>query len=597
MAAPGFEWIELYKKIAQKINGEADKQKWIITAVKCLVPKETGKKGKTGKPIMTPDLLPDSLYNNAKAQHNENNLRKNYDPFSFFALFNYNDGKRIKILKTLNNNGFISDKIPDLFHGIPSIYNSHVDFPSPGTMDLSDTDRDNVVTALWNLFEAAMMYKGSPNATEGETFVTKYDDVKGRYGSGWFTTTSILYEMRPDVFLPLDSNTREFLLKYPDLPKKEKEWDSDERRILTGTAPSGGEYLKLIVHVKDLIDKKKLGDGISSFPSLSYNAWKESLLLRAKDLLESSHQLILTGAPGTGKTYTAQEIACKLTGDDPTAMEQPHVKSIQFHPGYDYSDFIGGLKPEATPDQAKVLYPWKPGVFTTFAEKALNEYKKWENLDKKTTVQKYVFIIDEINRADLSRVFGETFSLLEDDYRYPKKKTGLDLPGSGGRQFFLPENLYIIGTMNDIDRSVESMDFALRRRFAWLEVAAEESKCIIEAKKQEADSKIVAKLEAAMDALNEYIRGEKELAFGEKKELKKKMLSLGPEYELGGAYFSKFDGESDVEEAYKKLWDNHLKIILNEYLRGEKDKSYILDALYDVYLVACKVKRSAQSED
>lgn len=91
MATPGFEWIELYKNIAQNINGEADKQQWIINAVKCLVPKETEKSGRrTSKKLTTPDLLPDSFYKK-DGKHEESNLRDSYDPFSFFALFNYND--------------------------------------------------------------------------------------------------------------------------------------------------------------------------------------------------------------------------------------------------------------------------------------------------------------------------------------------------------------------------------------------------------------------------------------------------------------------------------------------------------------------------
>ena len=626
---PGFEWTDLYKEIAETIAKSTEKKQWIKDAVSLLVPKETENSGRrTSKKLTTPDLLPDSFYKK-DGKHEESNLRDSYDPFSFFALFNYNDEKRIKILKTLKESGKISKEIPDLFHGIPSIYNSHVDYPSRSN-DFNEDMRSAVVNELWELFDAAMKYKDSPNTTEGGTFATKYDVVKDRYGSRWFTTTSILYEMCPDVFLPLDSNTREFLLKYPDLPKDDA-WKDWERSILTGTAPTGEQYLDLITRVNALITPRKLGEGITDFPTLSHNAWKESLLLRTEDLLESSHQLILTGAPGTGKTYTAKLVANRMitkglsSDDEKKKAMDDRFQSVQFHPGYDYSDFVIGMKPvlvspesgkevftntdgsryttetdkeDGVPEQfpptgqtpqTKVSYKWKYGVFKKFADiarKAYDETKAKENAPK------FVFFIDEINRADLSRVFGEIFSLLEEDYRYPNEK-GMDfvqLPN--GERFYIPKNLYIIGTMNDIDRSVESMDFALRRRFAWLEVEAEESKCIIEAKKEKSGTKIVAKLEAAMDALNEFIRGEKELEFGEKNNRKKRKLSLGAEYELGGAYFSKFDGERDVDEAYKKLWDNHLKIILNEYLRGEKDKDDILDALYDVYLVACKVKQA-----
>ena len=630
MANPGFEWTELYKAIADKIATATDGKQWIKEVVELLVPQKTGKASKNGNPIMTPDLLPESFYKSKDVKHEAGNLRDSYDPFSFFALFNYNDEKRIQILDALKEKIGVSE-IPPLFHGIPSIYNSHVDYPHRAK-DFNETLRPDVVTELWALFDAAMTYAASLNAKDRGEFVKKYDAVKDRYGSGWFTTTSILFEMRPNVFLPLDSKTRLFLLKYPDLQKEE--WGKEERCILAGTAaPTGEQYLGIIKHVQNLLNDKKLGEGITTFPTLSHNAWKESLLLRTEDLLESSHQLILTGAPGTGKTYTAKLVAKRMitkglsSDDEKKKAMDDRFQSVQFHPGYDYSDFVIGMKPvlvspgsgkevftrtdgsrryttdndkeDGVPEdfppkgqssKTEVSYKWKYGVFKKFADKARKAYD-----EARENPPRFVFFIDEINRADLSRVFGELFSLLEEEYRY-ENGNGTDfvqLPN--GERFYIPKNLYIIGTMNDIDRSVESMDFALRRRFAWLEVVAEESKCIIEAKietkKEEAGNKIVAKLEAAMDALNEYVRGEKELEFGGKDDRKKRKLTLGSEYELGGDYFSKFDGESDSDEAYKKLWDNHLKIILNEYLRGEKDKNAILDALYDAYLEACKVKK------
>ena len=351
------------------------------------------------------------------------------------------------------------------------------------------------------------------------------------------------------------------------------------------------------------------------------NNHEPPMINKIKDLLLSNLNVILTGAPGTGKTFMAKEVAQKiiterLPDDAKQQAMNERFKSVQFHPGYDYADFVVGMKPVLLSGEGKELemkngkyvdvetgaevaageiskaqvsFRWKDGIFKTFADAARNAYDAAED---KENAPRFVFLVDEINRADLSRVFGELFSLLEEEYRYPNGKDSDFVLLPNGERFSIPKNLYVIGTMNDIDRSVESMDFALRRRFAWLEVEAEESKCIIEAKKEKSGTKIVAKLEAAMDALNEFIRGEKELEFSEKNNRKKRKLSLGAEYELGGAYFSKFDGERDVDEAYKKLWDNHLKIILNEYLRGEKDKDDILDALYDVYLVACKVKQA-----
>ena len=271
---------------------------------------------------------------------------------------------------------------------------------------------------------------------------------------------------------------------------------------------------------------------------------------KIKKLLLASKQIIMTGAPGTGKTYTAMKIAEELITANGGTMDENYCK-VQFHSGYDYSDFIIGLKPKVVNGQ--VVFKWQDGVFKKFADRA-----KYE-LDKP-----YIFVIDEINRADLSRVFGEVFSLLEAEYR----KDGITLPN--GAKFTLPDNLYIIGTMNDIDRSVESMDFALRRRFSWIEVTAEESDIII--KNKISDTEIQDKLISVMRTLNEYIGG---------KDIDGINLNLGDEYKLGGAYFVNYLKYDD--EPYTMLWENHIAVILNEYLRGSRKRKEIISALYSEY--------------
>ena len=292
-----------------------------------------------------------------------------------------------------------------------------------------------------------------------------------------------------------------------------------------------------------------------------------ALLTRIDKLLKNSYQVILTGAPGTGKTFTAKELAEKWIEENGGSFEENFCQ-VQFHPGYDYADFIIGLKPEL--EDGNVNFAWKDGLFKTFADNALKARKKdGENC------KPYIFLIDEINRADLSRVFGEVFSLLEEDYRYPKNKIGIKLPD--GSSFVLPDNLYIIATMNDIDRSVESMDFALRRRFSFLEVKAEDSVCIIE-KNQKISDGNKDKLKKVMAELNKYIGSANELLDG------KYHLDLGDEYALGGAYFVHF--AKYPESPWDKLWSNHLAVILNEYLRGHRDRHAILKCLKNVFKTA-----------
>jgi 5-methylcytosine-specific restriction endonuclease McrBC GTP-binding regulatory subunit McrB len=310
-----------------------------------------------------------------------------------------------------------------------------------------------------------------------------------------------------------------------------------------------------------------------------------------KQLVESNYQVILTGAPGTGKTYTARKVALEITGEaEDTPEEESRIKAVQFHPGYDYSDFVIGMKPILVSENGKevfkdeqgrlyttnnnepdgqrqdlsgkvrVSYVWKDGVFKEFANRAKKAYDTYP-----VDPQKLVFLIDEINRADLSRVFGELFSLFEEDYRYPTNRKGIILPN--GEEFVIPKNLYIIGTMNDIDRSVESMDFALRRRFAWYEVSADKSERIIEDKIDDAETK--RKLLNAMRQINEMIANPN--------------TRLGKEYQLGGAIFAKYLKYQGEDNSFNILWNNHIAAILNEYLRGRHDKESKIEELKNIY--------------
>lgn len=174
------------------------------------------------------------------------------------------------------------------------------------------------------------------------------------------------------------------------------------------------------------------------------------------DMLLDKKQLILYGPPGTGKTYVAQALAKWLTG----LAEPPadRLEMVQFHPAYSYEDFIEGIRPESkrTDDgRFMVDYPPRAGVFRRFCKIAQ------ANPD-----QPHVFIIDEINRGNIPRIFGELMLLLE--YR----ERDVPLPYSGER-FQIPPNVYLIGTMNTADRSIALVDFALRRRFHFFHFRAD----------------------------------------------------------------------------------------------------------------------------
>lgn len=253
------------------------------------------------------------------------------------------------------------------------------------------------------------------------------------------------------------------------------------------------------------------------------------------ELLEENRQLVLYGPPGTGKTYLAKHLAAELA-DDST---DERVKLVQFHPSYAYEDFFEGYRPDKT-DEGQVSFKLVAGPLRRLAEEAAkpgNEKKP------------YFLIIDEMNRANLAKVFGELYFLLEyrDDRIY--------LQYSPNEPFTLPDNLYIIGTMNTADRSIAMMDAAIRRRFAFIELHPQTEPVkgsllrFLQARQLDATPALL--LDALNTAIDEWDRD----------------LMIGPSYFMKPA--------AQTPAGLRRIWKYELMPLLEEHYHGQLNRAQL----------------------
>ena len=393
-------------------------------------------------------------------------------------------------------------------------------------------------------------------------------------------------------------------------------------------------------------------------------------------MLIESKNLIFRGAPGTGKSYLAREIAADIISDgyydsydQLTPEQKKQVEFVQFHPSYDYSDFVEGLRPRIN-DDGTMGFELQDGVFKTFVARARKNYedsqKSKETIEKEVSVQesmtnffssielgvdtfktisgkeftitsvddkhihisipgnalvnklslsvdevrqmleadvkfsmvkdvtaffgktfatqaysyefviykairakkgtvskklakqeelkKYIFIIDEINRGEISKIFGELFFAVDPGYRGKAGEISTQYANlHPDEKFYIPENVYIIGTMNDIDRSVDSFDFAMRRRFRFVELKADER---LEMLATLENDELEAEAIKRMAALNKAIAA---------------VPDLNENYQIGAAYFLKLKTLD-----FDQLWTDYLQPLLREYIQGMYDENSIM---------------------
>jgi 5-methylcytosine-specific restriction protein B len=278
------------------------------------------------------------------------------------------------------------------------------------------------------------------------------------------------------------------------------------------------------------------------------------VLQEVVDLLQRRQQIVLYGPPGTGKTYVAKELAKHLVGDP------SRVRLVQFHPSYSYEDFFEGYRPAI--EDGQPTFALKDGPLRLLAAEAKNP----ENRDNT-----YILIIDEMNRANLAKVFGELYFLLE--YR----KETVRLQYQPDEAFFLPPNLFIIGTMNTSDRSIALVDAAIRRRFPFFEMHPSEEP-------------VRSVLERYLEA--NHITDDRAALLAE---LNRRMGDSGRDLQIGPSYLMRPEITSDAD--IDRVWRYDIMPLLEEHYYGQKDREGIRAEFGVAVLRSALPSSSREAED
>lgn len=413
-------------------------------------------------------------------------------PFTTMGLFNrgIKDSNRKIIAAELAKFLGVEEPVPETFEGIP-ILNNLKSWYFPYEVDRAPDH----INALWDVFTAGLRFADSDEDGARAQFTTAFDSASGRSQVAWNLTFG-LYWVRPWSFLSLDQNSQVYLAQklgvalgrngprrrctaadylaaidtlqqrfqeasypvhsYPELSLEAwlyKPPVEGQTGAVTGTGEGGADA------APDVETEEEGEVALSPAPIVPYavdDILKDGCFLERSEIegmldrLRDKRNIILQGPPGTGKTWLAKRLAFALMRQ----RDDGKVRAVQFHPNLSYEDFVRGWRP--TGDGKLSL---ADGVFMEAIKSASRDPSS-----------KFVVVIEEINRGNPAQIFGEVLTLLEAGKRTPSEALELCYPDADGkrRPMHIPENLYVIGTMNIADRSLALVDLALRRRFAFI---------------------------------------------------------------------------------------------------------------------------------
>lgn len=561
-----FEWTDFYEAVAEKLLAHADDRTPLIEGIHEIASR-----------------VPGLTYLQDKFPDGTSGPLRDICPFTTMGTFNRSmtDANRKTIAGELAKLLGVTVPVPPSFEGIPVLNNQRSWF-----FAYADKRGAGDIDALWNVFVAASKMVDGDQLDTRDAFIRAYDEATQVWGVAWNLSTG-LYWAHPWEFLTLDSQSRHYINKRLGL----------NVAISGQQGPCDGRaYLKLLDDLRSRFGED--GYPVHSFPDLSLASWmykdpvdepvpagdigtnagaeqetegevreafqvaapivpysvedilKDGCFLeraeidRLLDRLRTKKNLILQGPPGTGKTWLAKRLAFALMGQ----KDDSKVRAVQFHPNLSYEDFVRGWRPTG---EGKLSLA--DGVFMEAIKAASKEPSS-----------KFVVVIEEINRGNPAQIFGELLTLLEAGKRTPNEALELCYPDADGkrRPVHIPENLYVVGTMNIADRSLALVDLALRRRFAFVGLEPRLGQVWREwvVKECAVDPGLVADIERRIADLNEQIAAD---------------ARLGKQFRIGHSYVTpahRLEAE-DTKKWFQQVVETEIGPLLDEYWFDAPDEA------------------------